>query len=269
MTRSAFRDVRGAARLFVALFAVAVAETSAGAQGPTEPPRTPSTSTSVEPGETVKFTTAHGGGISCAKVELAAATLPLPADDASHCGLPRYLGSFTRVEPGSNITAAASAMLSAAALLPGTASSFVYNQFTVAGDRHHDSAGSRQRSSPVAADLAIVYDYVTQLGGLSLHRHESSLTLRIEDITAGLPVGTKELESHDVSGDQGVTDVALGTVIVPVDDGTDTISVTLTRGHTYRIYFELSVTNFGMGGGRAEAQWSQLALTLHETDTDD
>jgi hypothetical protein len=269
MTRRAFREVRAAVRVLVTTsLAVTAAESLTWAQSPTEAMRTTSTSTSVEPGETVTFTTAHGGSISCANVELFAATLPLPANDPSHCALPRYLGSLTHVTPGSNTTAAASAMLFAGALLPGTASSFVYNQFTVASDHRHDSAGSRRRGSPVTADLAIVYDYVTQLGGLALYRHESSLTLRIEDITAGLPVGAKELESHDVSGDQGVTDVAFGTVIVPVDDGTDTVRVTLTRGHTYRIYFELSVTNFGVGGGRAEAQWSKLALTLHE-DTDD
>jgi hypothetical protein len=226
---------------------------------------------SIAPGATVSFSTSDGGGHSCAALELAVASLPLPSNNVANCALPRYwtIAGLTRSgDPATNMVWATSAILGTpGTVLPGASTSYVYNEFKVA-ERGHDGTSTRSRRRLVDAQIAVTYDYVTQLGGLSLHRHESSLGLRIEDVTQGLPVGALSLANHDSTGDQGLTDVALATFVVPVDDGTGSVTVKLREGHTYRIYFEASASNAGVGGARAQAQWTKLVVTLDDTDDD-
>lgn len=224
---------------------------------------------SISPGSTVSFTANDGGGYSCTALELAVASLPLPSNNVDNCALPRYwtITGWTRSgDAATNSAWAASAILGTpATVLPGSASSWVYNEFKVA-DGSHDGSSTRGKRRLLDAQVAVTYDYVTQLGGLSLHRHESSLGLRIEDVTSGVPVGTLALATHDSTGDQGLTDVAFETFVVPVDDGTGHVAVKLREGHTYRIYFELAASNAGIGGARAQAQWSKLVVSIDDED---
>lgn len=220
----------------------------------------------IAPGDTSVFATADGGEIACAALDFTPNRLPLPPSTADHCLLPRYGVGYTTSDPSTNTVWAMSVLSAGLSAIPGTATSRVYNDFTVAADRHRDAGTSRRRNPLVDAQIAVIYDFVTQTGGVSVYRDEISLGLRVQDLTAGLPVGTLSLFNNDRSGDQGVTDIVASIVTIPVDDGSDSFVVKLRRGHSYRVYFELSTSNFGVGGARAQAQWSTLAVSVGEDD---
>ena len=220
----------------------------------------------IGPGDTAVFTTADGGQIACAALDFTPNRLPLPPSTADHCLLPRYGVGYTTSDPSTNTVWAMSVLSAGLSAIPGTATSSVYNDFTVAAERHHDAGTSRRRNPLVDAQIAVTYDFVTQTGGVSVYRDEISLALRVQDLTASLPVGTLSLFNNERTGDQGVTDIVASIVTIPVDDGSDSFVVKLRRGHSYRVYFELSTSNFGVGGARAQAQWSRLAVSVDEDD---
>lgn len=232
---------------------------SASASPPdTPPPRAmsfPGVPT-IAPGETRIFTVADGGSTACAEPLDNPINLPPPSSSAAICLLPRYGIILNGNDPSTNFLSVFSVLTGAGVppSIPAHAASAVYNEFTVEGSRE----------TLVDAQIAVTFDYVGNIVGVSLFRYEVSLSLVVQDVTDGQPVGALSLFSEGRNGSQGVTDIAGAAEIVPVDDASNGFIVKLRRGHTYRVWFQLEVDHFGFGLGRAEAQWSTMAVSIDE-----
>jgi len=213
----------------------------------------------VSPGGTLSFASASGGATACAGLLDDPLTLPLPPSDADNCFLPRYgiLPLFNRNDPALNFVKVTANGANPQSLnIPAHAASAVFNEFTVAGPQ----------GTLVEAQIAVMYDYVGTIAGLSVYRDALSLTLVVEDLTDGTPVGSLDLLEQSRDGDQGITDVSGTAETVPADDEVGSLVVLLRRGHSYRVSFQLEASNFGAGAVGGESQWSALVVSVDEDD---
>lgn len=222
----------------------------------TRSPARPANIPTIAPGQTRIFGVADGGATACAGLLNNPISLPPPSSREVNCLLPRYGVFLNGNDPTTNSVNVFSLLTGSGAppSIPAHAASAVYNEFTVQG------AGG----GLVDAQIAVRFDFVGNIVGVSLYRNELSLSLVVEDVTAGQPVGELSLFSQGRDGDQGLTDVSGAVEIVPVDDGSNGFIVKVRRGHTYRVSFQLEVQQFGFGLGRAEAQWSTMVVSLGE-----
>ena len=223
---------------------------------PPPPAFTTAAGPTIAPGETMVFTSADGGSTACAGLLDNPINLPPPPSSEINCFLPRYgvLPVFNNNDPATNFVKVTANGDPVGAIIPAHAASAVYNDFTVEGSRN----------TLVDAQIAVTFDYVGKIAGASVYRDELSLSLRVEDVTAGLPVGSLSLFDQGRDGDQGVTDVSGTAEIVPVDDESNGFLVQLRRGHSYRVWFQLEASNFGAGAVGGEAQWSTIVVSIDE-----
>ncbi len=233
----------------------------ASASGSPAPPAASAASVgsgpTIAPGQTRIFTVADGGETACSSLlDIPILLLPPPPSSEDECMASRYGIVFNTNQPSTNkVTVFAQGLEGqTSALIPAHASSAVYNDFTVAGPL----------DSLVDAQIAVTFDFVGTIAGLSVYRDELSLSLVVEDLTNAQPVGALSLVTQGRDGDQGVTDVTGTAEGVPVDDASGGLIVKVRRGHTYRVWFQLEVDNFGLGYARGAAQWSTLVVSIDE-----
>jgi len=225
----------------------------------------------VKPGKMVTFSQAEAGKKEC---RYSSASIDLPVLDV-FCGLPPWGGqlppyTMTGYDAGRNLVRAAysnayvpdiSNVLSSAHYSSGA----VYNDFKIDGTGGADNF--------VDAQVSVAYDlYGGILGGFS-YDAEMSLVLSVEDITdAGnpLPVGTMELFKKDRSGDQALTDIAMGATQISVKGETARFQMKLRRGRTYRIWFTagaFSTTPLISGAEvTVRAVWTDMSVGIDEDD---
>ncbi len=143
------------------------------------------------------------------------------------------------------------------------ASSAIYNDFKI------DNIGNTDNF--VDAQVSVAYDLFGGILGGFGYDAEMSLTLSIEDITdpdKPLPIGTMELFKKDRSGDQGLTDVAMGATQVSLKGETARFQVKLQRGKSYRIWFTAGAfaTTPLISGAEVtvSAKWTKLSVGIDE-----
>lgn len=143
------------------------------------------------------------------------------------------------------------------------ASSAVYNDFKI--------DGPEEGGGLVDTQIAITYSLSGGiLGGFS-YDGEISVGLTVEDITDPsnpMPVGTLELFKKDRSGDQGLTDIAMGATQVALKGETARYIVKLRKGNTYRVWFgaQAFATTPLISGAEVSinAYWSELRVDVDE-----
>jgi hypothetical protein len=136
----------------------------------------------ISPGQTKIFTASDGGSTSCLGLALNPIALPLPDSSSSVCLLPRYGVNLNSNDPSTNFVSVFTFLTGVGipALIPAQATSIVYKDITVEGPG----------SGIVDAQVSVSFDYIGDIVGVSLYRNALSLSLQIDDLTNGAPVGT-------------------------------------------------------------------------------
>ena len=216
----------------------------------------------VGPGQTVEFITADGGMVECRILDIS---------KSCSTGYRWRNASFgiTSVIPGANrIIAVVDPIVPIGFTNPSYAISSIYNDFQL-------TPRPGGMLDLVDVQISITWDYFALLVGDAAYDTSVSLFLKVADVTNGGPgvlITTQTLYSQDRSGDQGFTDVSIGSESALLYDENSHVGVKLRTGRTYRITFEvrsaISVLLVGEPGAMANANWTNLSVSVDEDEYD-
>jgi len=199
----------------------------------------------IKPGDTYQFSQADGGGTQCRTAT------GIPAD-TTLCGtLTTYDAAqrFVRAVFDANL-------LTAGLGEAHYSTAWVYNDFAIPG------AGT----NVVDAQVSVNCDYYGILFAAGAFKSSGTLSLEIEDRTAGRVVSSTTIFQQERDGDQGFTDLAIGQELQYPRGESASLQVKLQRGHTYRIKFSLETLAEEFAIGRivtsASASWSKLYVVI-------
>lgn len=202
---------------------------------------------SVNPGETLLFAHADGGGTQCRTAD---GSLP---DTVNCSGATTFNASQNHVRAVFHATLPINSLGKA-----HYSTAWVYNDFSIPGNP----------TNLVDAQISVKFDCVGEILATAAYDAKATVTLEVDDITPGgpvLPVTSSTIFQQERSGSQGFTDISSGADLEYPRGDTASIQVKLRRGRTYRITFKAETLSeaFGIGEilGDCSATWNQLSVT--------
>ena len=144
--------------------------------------------------------------------------------------------------------------------VPNYATASLFADFVLAGPP----------GSFVDVQISTTFDFDGALLGGGAHKSAASATLHVTDITGGAntPVTSHTLFEQERSGDQGFTDVALGSEVQMVRGTVSAFAAKLKRGRTYRLTFEVEVLGEALIVGKtvssATGTWLRSSVRVDE-----
>lgn len=197
----------------------------------------------INPGETHRFTQAHGAQAGCRRDFNAMSCGLLLASANASAANNRVTTGVLTVAGGPNATSARYAEGS------------VYVDFFVPGSP----------DNLVDVYISASYDFISDLLAGTLYTVENSLALRVQDRTHGEVFhAAQTIASQSRDGDQGFTDVNFAGQGNIELDAKANWTVKLRRGGLYRLHFELQSYSQGGVQARAEASWRVIGVTVGE-----
>ena len=148
--------------------------------------------------------------------------------------------------------------------VPNYAAASVYGDFVLSGPP----------GSFVDVQISTKFDFDGSLFGGGAYKSAATATLHVSDITGGgdTPVASHTLFEQERSGDQGFTDVSAGSEVQILRGDVSALTVTLKRGRTYRLTFEVEVLGEALIVGKtiadATATWHGSIVRVDEDEVD-